>query len=120
LNKKTIILVGIIFISLLFFSACKKTARVEVENDGDITIRATVAGTTDTVPPYSSAVWEITWKSMNPNSERVIELFAEPIDYQGYNDSETIVLKNKDYYLWQTGWVFVSGHLTKSKKKERE
>ena len=116
MNKKRVVLLGIIILSLLFFSACKRTARVEVENDGDVAIRATVAGTSDTVAPYTSVVWEITWKSLNPNSERSIELYAEPIGYSGYQDSEVVILKNKDYYLWQTGWQVVASKLTKIKK----
>ena len=103
----------------MFFSACKKTARVEVENDGDIAIRATVAGTSDTIQPYSSVVWEITWKSLNPNSSRTIDLYAEPIGYSGISDSETVVLKNKDYYLWQTGWVYSAGKIVKSPKRKK-
>lgn len=119
MNKKNTILMAIIIISLLSFSACKKTARVEVENDGDVIIRATVAGTTDTIQPGSSVVWEITWKSLNPSSSRIVELYAEPVNYQATPDSETVELKNRDYYLWQTGWVFVAGNLTKAKKKRK-
>ncbi len=91
--------------TILAFASCKRKATVEVGNEGNINIEVTVAGYSDTIPPNTSSLFEITWNSLSPGSWRTIELYAQPVGFDNYYDSKTITLYDGDYYYWATGWI---------------
>jgi len=105
--KKKIILLGILFISLLFVSSCKKVylAAVTIINDGDIVITASVDGDFAVIPVGDTLTWELQWEG---DRTITVHLYAEPIGYNDF-DEAYITLGNGEEYTWTTGWIYVNG-----------
>lgn len=105
MNKK-FFLIGVLVLSLLFLTSCKKEyfASVIIENIGEIVITASVDGDASVVNPGEAVEWTLSWKG---EKFITVRLYAEPLGFNDY-DEEYATLGGGDEYVWTTGWVYVA------------
>lgn len=118
--KNKVLLLCLMVVILLTFSACKLNdylAYVTIYNIGEFPVSASVDDSSATINPDEYETWQLELEDDQPV---VVELYAEIVGDPGYSDERTISIADGEVFPWLVGWYAESGTKKKSKVPTNE